>query len=90
VFRVVRKVNGLLAEGAIDRPGATSLLEAFTAVDAVIQVMGFDRHDTDPQIRGLIAARRQARRDKDWKLADRLRDELLALGVTVRDDKVGD
>jgi cysteinyl-tRNA synthetase len=90
VFRVVRKVNGLLAEGAIDRPGATSLLEAFTAVDAVIQVMGFDRHDADPEIRGLIAARRQARQDKDWTLADRLRDELLALGVTVRDDKIED
>jgi cysteinyl-tRNA synthetase len=90
VYRVVRKVNGLLAEGAIGRSGATSLLEAFIAVDAVIQVMGFDRHDADPKIRNLIAARQQARQDRNWKLADRLRDELLALGVTVRDDKISD
>ena len=37
------------------------------------------------QIEALIKHRAQARLDRDWALADKLRDELLALGVEVED-----
>jgi len=40
--------------------------------------------DSD-RIRDLVSRREEARRAKDFELADRLRDELAALGVTVRD-----
>ena len=40
-------------------------------------------------IEALVAARRQARTDRDWAEADRLRDELAALGVEVTDGKDG-
>ena len=34
-------------------------------------------------------ARAKARADKDWAAADRLRDELAAVGVAVKDTKDG-
>ena len=88
VFRVVRKVNALLAEGSIGRPGAISLLEAFREVDTVVQVMDFGQAGADPRVQELIAKRDRARQDRDWELADRLRDQLLSMGVTVQDGKV--
>jgi cysteinyl-tRNA synthetase len=88
VFRVVRKVNVLLAKGAIGRPGAISLMEAFRAVDTVVQVMDFDQAGTAPRVQELIAERDRARQDKNWELADRLREKLLSMGVTVQDKKL--
>lgn len=41
-----------------------------------------------PEIQGLINKREQARADKDWALADQLRDKLIALGVQLQDKKL--
>lgn len=37
----------------------------------------------------LIAMRKQAREDKDWALSDKIRDELAALGIQLKDGKEG-
>ncbi|MGA9530272.1 MAG: cysteine--tRNA ligase [Candidatus Babeliales bacterium] len=42
------------------------------------------------EIKALMAAREQARKLKQWELADSLRDKLQALGVTVHDLKAGE
>jgi cysteinyl-tRNA synthetase len=39
------------------------------------------------KVRSLIEQRLEARRNKDFKASDRLRDELAALGVTIKDSK---
>ena len=44
---------------------------------------------SDKEIENLIAARNTARAAKDWKDSDRIRDELDAMGVTVKDNKDG-
>ncbi len=41
------------------------------------------------EIEALIAGRKAARERKDWKESDRIRDELLATGVTLKDNKDG-
>ena len=41
------------------------------------------------RVEALIEARRAARAAKDWAASDRVRDELLGLGVTVKDGKDG-
>jgi cysteinyl-tRNA synthetase len=41
------------------------------------------------QVEALVAARLEARKAKDWKASDRLRDDLASLGVTVKDSKDG-
>jgi cysteinyl-tRNA synthetase len=46
---------------------------------------GPSRHDIEP----LIAARSAARARKDWKESDRIRDELAAMGVAIKDSKEG-
>ena len=41
----------------------------------------------DPAVQALVDARNQARADKDFALADKLRDDLLAQGIQLRDTK---
>ena len=44
----------------------------------------------DPaQVEALIAARKEARAAKNWPESDRIRDELAALNVVVKDNKDG-
>ena len=42
-----------------------------------------------PEIERLITARTAARTKKDWKESDRIRDELAAMGVVLKDSKDG-
>ena len=37
----------------------------------------------------LIAMRKEARENKDWALSDKIRDELGALGIQLKDGKEG-
>ena len=41
------------------------------------------------RVEALIADRRAARAAKDWAASDRIRDELLGMGVAVKDGKDG-
>ena len=45
--------------------------------------------EDDPEISRLIEARQQARKEKNWAEADRIRDELAAMGITIVDTKDG-
>ncbi|MBS9478114.1 cysteine--tRNA ligase [Ancylobacter radicis] len=44
---------------------------------------------SEAEIEARIAERIEARRNRDWAASDRIRDELLALGVAVKDNKDG-
>ncbi len=50
-----------------------------------LTVLGFSENDVEI----LIAARLDARAAKDWKESDRIRDELAAMGVSIKDNKDG-
>jgi cysteinyl-tRNA synthetase len=52
---------------------------------------GYDVHSgpTELDVQPLIAARNAARKAKDFKESDRIRDELKAMGVVLKDNKDG-
>ena len=43
----------------------------------------------DPEIDALVLRRQQARKEKNWAEADRIRDELTAMGISLVDTKEG-
>lgn len=74
-------MRGAVAKAALD------LLADFDRVFAVLRNVSDE--DLDEYIRGQIAAREQARKDKQWAESDRIRDELLEKGITLEDTPEG-
>ena len=90
LFLGVKRINTLVADGGMDARGAGRLLALLRDIDTVMAIFDFnDAGEASRETRELIAARERARAERDWLLADRLRDELLARGVRVRDPKLG-
>jgi cysteinyl-tRNA synthetase len=86
VFEWIGEANRRLDAG--DRFGAGDLREMLWALglDNLL-----DSHDAEapPEAQELLGQREQARADKDYSRADRIRDELAEMGWTVRDTPQG-
>jgi cysteinyl-tRNA synthetase len=93
LFSLVRESNTALQQNLLSDQEAAGTLAVFDAMDSVLGVVRFGRTaggETLPaEVGALVAARAEARANKDWKGSDRIRDELAALGWEVRDSKEG-
>ncbi len=89
IFKNIKQINAFLTKGALNEAAAAKILDAFLQIDAVLNIFDFSKPAaTDStQVRKLMQQRDQARKEKNWALADQLREQLLALGVTVVDTK---
>lgn len=84
---------------ALDAGDADAALDAARAVAAMTHVLGLDPlsstgGDTtasalDALVQTMITQRAQARADKDWAAADRIRDAIAAAGITLEDTPAG-
>ena len=88
IFELVKDANQSLtaesAKGAIEA-ALNALLELCDVLGLLMKKAG----ELPADIQALADARVQARKDKDWKKSDELRDQLKALGYTVEDTKEG-
>lgn len=89
VFEWVRETNRKLAEGAMSVEGAASALAAWDRVDHVLGIGRPKSADVPERVGQLMAERQAARKAKDFKRADSIRDELKSLGWTVEDTPKG-
>jgi cysteinyl-tRNA synthetase len=88
IFKIVKKINILTIENRIDPEGALKIMDAFRNIDSVLKIFDFQDEIHDPEIEGLIKQRDKARLEKDWDLADKIRDQLKAMGIAVKDKKL--
>ena len=87
IFRNIKKINILTLENGISREDASKITEVFRSIDSVLKIFDFGEEISDSEIQELLAAREKARSEKNWSLADSIREKIAALGVTVRDEK---
>ena len=87
LFKLVKKINALLHEEKLDSQDAIKILDGFRSIDRVLNIMDFSDAVTDPDIARLIKERQQARSQKNWPLADKIREQLKARGIRVQDRK---
>jgi cysteinyl-tRNA synthetase len=101
VARAIAALNEAVAAKPADHESACPVRElaSLLAMDSVLGVLGRNAPVAgaapaeDPafvaQVEALIATRAAARAAKDWAASDRVRDQLAALGVTVKDGPQG-
>jgi cysteinyl-tRNA synthetase len=90
IFNIVRRLNKLNLENRLDPDGASKIIDAFRGIDSVLKIFDFKDDIHDPGVQRLMEQRDQARQEKNWDLADRIRDQLSARGITVKDRKLTD
>ncbi|MGB6010307.1 MAG: cysteine--tRNA ligase [Desulfobacterales bacterium] len=90
IFNNVRTINKLTLENRLDPEGASKIIDTFRAIDSVLKIFDFKYDIHDPEVQRLMEQRDRARREKNWDLADRIRDQLTARGINVKDRKSTD
>jgi cysteinyl-tRNA synthetase len=88
LFKNIKRINSLIPAGGLDRAGAEKIIEAFRQIDGVLNVFDFGGEVEDPEIRSLMDQREAARRERNWALADEIRNQLISKGVAPRDSKL--
>ena len=90
IFELVKDINTTVIT---DAPNKELVETATTLFDELTGVLGlvYNRktESLDDEIEKLIEARTQARKDRNWAEADRIRDELKAQGIVLEDTPQG-
>ena len=77
----------------VDAEAASEALGVFRRMDEVLGVIFFENEKKEEaipaEVKQLLDARAEARKSKNWAESDRLRDEIAALGWTVKDSRDG-
>ncbi len=88
ILAVVKTLNRKSSENAIDPESAKKLIQCFKGFNRVLRIFNFDKKtEYSKKVQDLIRQRETARMQNDWDQADKIREQLAALGVTVKDKK---
>jgi len=89
LFETLRESNRRMDEGTLTPAQSKGLLVWLARVDGVLALEPDAAAALPGEIEELVAARAAARTAKEWKKSDELRDQISALGWTVKDTKDG-
>lgn len=89
VFEWVRETNKQLAAGALSATAAASALASWQRVDSVFGLGAAPEAGAPPELLALLEERQAARKAKDFKKSDAIRDELKSKGWVIEDTPKG-
>jgi cysteinyl-tRNA synthetase len=91
LFDFVREINNLLDANMVSKEDAKEITTVFMDLDQVLGIIGkAEKEEPLPkEAEGLIKKREEARKAKDWKTADEIRQQLRSMGITIEDTSKG-
>ncbi len=85
----IKNINILINQNLINPENAAKLIDCFKGIDRVLKVFDFDQKDQyTVEIKELIKQRESAREQRNFELADKIRDQIISLGFDIHDKKV--
>ena len=90
IHNLTRVVNTALARKKLQEGNKLELLDLLKRLDSVLNIFGTEQQGMlDSEIQNLINERQEARRRRDFRRGDEIRDELAARGIVLEDTKDG-
>lgn len=90
VFELVRKINTALNSPEITKGDVKAYQDEFSALTNVLGLLyNKDDEDIPAEVTALLEQRKAARKEKNFSLADELRDKITALGYIVEETRQG-
>lgn len=90
IFELVRDINTKVIAEVANKADCEAAAKMFDELCGVLGLVYNRKSESlDDEVEALIAQRTQARKDKNWAEADRIRDELKAMGIVLEDTAQG-
>lgn len=91
IFEIVKELNtNITASSGTSRETITKGISVLKELGGVLGLLQKQKNDNlDAEVEELINRRQQARKDKNWKLADEIRDTLKNMGIVLEDTSQG-
>jgi cysteinyl-tRNA synthetase len=91
LFDFVRDVNNLLDGSRVSKEEAKEIHDLMSRFDKALGVIGEPKKEgkLEEEAEELIRKREEARKTKDWKTADEIRERLKAMGIVIEDTAQG-
>src|SRR5438874_10615832 len=87
LFESIRETNRAMDENKLDAATASAWLDWWKRINTVLDVEAEAEIVVPPEVAQLARERENARREKNWKRSDELRERISVLGWEVRDTK---
>ena len=89
LFQFVHRINKIADRNGLSTDDKEKVLKVLERINSVLGVMDLAAPVVGQEVEALIEKREQARKNKDWESADRLRQELKEMGIEIIDSKEG-
>jgi cysteinyl-tRNA synthetase len=91
LFDFVREINNFLDKNNVSKKEAKKIIEVMHRFDSVIGVIGKieSKSSLSKKLKALINQREEARKNKDWKKSDEIRNKLKNMGILIEDTPQG-
>lgn len=89
IFDATRALNKAIDDGQIGTNGREMILAAIDKVNSVFAFMEGSELEVPEEIQKLLDERTAARKNKDWAMSDKIRDDIAAKGYIVKDTPQG-
>ncbi len=90
VFELVKDINTLVLDKDVSKTACEYAAKIFDELTDVLGILYNKKNNSlDEEIEELIAQRNEARKNKDWATADKIRDDLKSRGIILKDTPNG-
>jgi cysteinyl-tRNA synthetase len=89
LFEFVKDINVMIADNSLSAEDGKALREAFENIDSVLGILKKKEAKLPKELQKLVDEREKARKAKDWKKSDELRDQLKEKGIILEDSAQG-
>jgi cysteinyl-tRNA synthetase len=90
LFEMIRTVNTLIKKEKVGREDAKNLIDFIHSLDKILTILPARKEETlSHEIIKKIEEREKARKENNFHLADKIRDELLEMDIILEDTREG-